>query len=130
MVAIAWGRGVAWTWRSSTPRARCGSIARYYFMAWEIAVPSGSGLISAVPIGAFKTQDMHIVINANGDTFWRALCRAIEHLELADAPRFVNRAGRLTHVEQLMALSQDIFLTRSGSEWLERLEAAGVPCNV
>jgi crotonobetainyl-CoA:carnitine CoA-transferase CaiB-like acyl-CoA transferase len=73
---------------------------------------------------------MHIVIDANGDTFWRALRRAIERLELADAPRFVNRAGRLTHVEQLMALSQDIFLTRSESEWLERLEAAGVPCNV
>ena len=99
----------------------------YYFMAGEIAVPSGSGHISAVPIGAFKTQDRHIVIDANGDTFWRALCSAIERLELADPPRFVNRAGRLTHVEQLMALSQDIFLTRSGSE---RLEAAGVPCNV
>jgi len=67
--------------------------AVYYCMAGEIAVPSGSGHISAVPIGAFKTQDRHIVIDANGDTFWRALCSAIERLELADAPRFVNRAG-------------------------------------
>jgi crotonobetainyl-CoA:carnitine CoA-transferase CaiB-like acyl-CoA transferase len=102
--------------------------AVYYFIAGEIAVPSGSGHVSAVPIGAFKTQDIHIVIDANGDKFWRVLCTAIERPELADDPRFVNRAGRLTHVNELMALLQDIFLTRPGSEWLERLEAAGVPC--
>jgi len=101
--------------------------AVYYFIAGEIAVPAGSGHVSAVPIGAFKTQDIHIVIDANGDKFWRALCSAIERPELADEPRFVNRAGRLTHVDALIALLQDIFLTRPGAEWLQRLEAAGVP---
>ena len=37
--------------------------AVYYFMAGEIAQPSGSGHVSAVPIGAFQTQDIHIVID-------------------------------------------------------------------
>ena len=46
--------------------------AVYYFLAGEVAQPAGSGHISAVPIGAFKTQDIHIVIDANGDKFWRA----------------------------------------------------------
>ena len=81
-----------------------------------------------MPIGAFKTQDIHIVIDANGDKFWRALCEALEHRQLADDPRFVSRAGRLAHVDELMALLQHIFLTRPGAEWLQRLEAAGVPC--
>jgi crotonobetainyl-CoA:carnitine CoA-transferase CaiB-like acyl-CoA transferase len=81
-----------------------------------------------VPIGAFKTRDIHIVIDANGDKFWRALCSAIERPEWADDARFVDRAGRLTHVDELMALLQDIFATRPGDEWIERLEAAGVPC--
>jgi CoA:oxalate CoA-transferase len=102
--------------------------AVYYFMAGEIAVPAGSGHVSAVPIGAFKTQDIHIVIDANGDKFWRALCSAIERSELADDARFVDRAGRLKHVDELIALLQDIFVTRPGAEWLQRLEAAGVPC--
>jgi CoA:oxalate CoA-transferase len=31
-------------------------------------------------------------------------------------------------VDELMALLQRIFLTRPGAEWLQRLEAAGVPC--
>lgn len=101
--------------------------AMYYFMAGEIAVPAGSGHVSAVPIGAFKTQDIHMVIDANGDKFWRALCVAIERPELADDPRFVDRAGRLKHVEELMALLQEIFLTRPGEEWLRRLDEAGVP---
>ena len=101
--------------------------AMYYFMADEIPVPAGSGHVSAVPIGAFKTQDMHIVIDANGDKFWRALCVAIERPELADDPRFVDRAGRLKHVEELMTLLQEIFLTRPGEEWLRRLDEAGVP---
>jgi crotonobetainyl-CoA:carnitine CoA-transferase CaiB-like acyl-CoA transferase len=102
--------------------------AVYYFLAGEVAQPAGSGHISAVPIGAFKTQDIHIVIDANGDKFWRALCVALGHAELADDPRFVSRAGRLEHVDALMALLQNIFLTRPGAEWLQRLEAAGVPC--
>ena len=102
--------------------------AVYYFMVGEIAVPAGSGHVSAVPIGAFKTQDIHIVIDANGDKFWRALCDAIERPQWADEPRFANRAGRLQHVDELMALLQEIFLTRPGDAWIERLEAAGVPC--
>jgi CoA:oxalate CoA-transferase len=102
--------------------------AVYYFMAGEVAQPAGSGHVSAVPIGAFKTHDIHIVIDANGDKFWRALCDAIERPEWADDPRFVDRAGRLQHVDELMALLQEIFLTRPGDEWIERFEAAGVPC--
>lgn len=102
--------------------------AVYYFMAGEIPVPAGSGHVSAVPIGAFKTQDIHIVIDANGDKFWRALCLAIERPELADEARFVTRAGRLQHVDELIGLLQAIFATRPGAEWLQRLEAAGVPC--
>ena len=102
--------------------------AVYYFIAGEIPIPAGSGHVSAVPIGAFKTQDIHIVIDANGDKFWQALCHAIERPELANDARFVNRAGRLQHVDALLALLQDIFVTRPGAEWLQRLEAAGVPC--
>src|SRR6266404_5554060 len=107
--------------------APIGDMAGGLFAA-EIPVPAGSGHVSAVPIGAFKTQDMHIVIDANGDKFWRALCHAIEHPELADDARFVTRAGRLHHVDELMVLLQAIFVTRPGAEWLQRLEAAGVPC--
>jgi CoA:oxalate CoA-transferase len=102
--------------------------AVYYFLAGEVAVPAGSGHVSAVPIGAFKTQDIHIVIDANGDKFWQAMCVALERPDLADEARFVSRAGRLEHAEELMATLQEIFLTRPGEEWLQRLEAAGVPC--
>lgn len=101
--------------------------AVYYFLAGEVAEPAGSGHVSAVPIGAFKTQDIHIVIDANGDKFWRALCVALERPEMADDPRFVDRAGRLQHVEELMEILQTIFLTRPGEEWLRRLDEAGVP---
>ena len=87
--------------------------AVYYFLAGEVAEPAGSGHVSAVPIGAFKTRDIHIVIDANGDKFWQALCVALEQPQLADDPRFVDRRGRLTHVDDLMALLQSIFLTRS-----------------
>ena len=101
--------------------------AVYYFLAGEVAEPAGSGHVSAVPIGAFKTQDIHIVIDANGDKFWRALCVALDRPEMADDPRFVDRAGRLKHVEELMEILQTIFLTRPGEEWLRRLDEAGVP---
>jgi len=94
----------------------------YYLFAGEIAQAVGSGHISAIPIRAFKTGTFDIVIDANTDKFFQALCEGVGHKELADAPRFRTRADRLKNMDELYAILEEAFLKKSGEEWLEILE--------
>src|SRR5437879_2082538 len=45
-------------------------------------------------------------------------------------PRFVTNAARVEHRAMLCAMIDEIFATRPKGEWIDRLEADGVPCAV
>lgn len=59
--------------------------------------------------------------------FWEGLARAIEQPTLFEDPRFADRAGRIQHQDDLIALMAPIFRRRSRADWCVRLEAEGVP---
>ena len=44
-----------------------------------------------------------------------------------DDPRFATNAGQLNHLPELVEILSGYFRTRPTAEWLERLEAVGVP---
>jgi crotonobetainyl-CoA:carnitine CoA-transferase CaiB-like acyl-CoA transferase len=94
----------------------------YYLYAGEVAQPVGSGHVSANPIRAFKTKTFDIVIDANTDKFFQELVEAMGRGELASDPRFLTRADRLKNKETLYAILEEIFLQKTGEEWLEMLE--------
>lgn len=94
----------------------------YNLYAGEIAEPVGSGHVSAIPIRAFRTKTFSIVIDANTDKFFQELCDGVGRKELASDPRFLTRADRLKNKEALYAILEEVFLQKSGEEWLERLE--------
>lgn len=96
--------------------------ALYYLFAGEIAQPVGSGHVSAIPIRAFKTRTCDIVIDANTDKFFQALCIGIGRPELASDPRFLTRTDRLKHKDALYVILEKVFLEKTGEEWLEILE--------
>jgi crotonobetainyl-CoA:carnitine CoA-transferase CaiB-like acyl-CoA transferase len=98
--------------------------ALYYLFAGEIAPRVGSGHVSAIPIGAYRTKTFDIVIDANSDKFFWQLCEGVSRKELASDPRFHTRADRLKNKEELDALLQEAFLEKSGEEWLEILKEA------
>jgi CoA:oxalate CoA-transferase len=94
----------------------------YYLYAGEVAQPVGSGHVSANPIRAFKTKTFDIVIDANTDKFFQELVGATDRSDLASDPRFVTRADRLKNKEALYVILEEIFLQKTGEEWLELLE--------
>lgn len=59
---------------------------------------------------------------------WLALTRALDKPEWLEDPRFKTPALRQRHINERLAMIQDVLLTRSAEEWLDRLERAGVPC--
>jgi len=97
--------------------------AQFYFVGNEIAQPVGSGHVSAHPIRAFRTKTFDIVIDANTENIFAELCRAIGSPEMCVNPKFTTRQNRLKNKKELYSILDEVFLTKTGEEWLEILEA-------
>ncbi|HYZ23470.1 MAG TPA: CoA transferase [Rhodopila sp.] len=59
---------------------------------------------------------------------WAALTRALDRPEWLTDPRFLTPALRQRHINERLAMTQDVLRTRPAAEWLDRLTREGVPC--
>ena len=103
-------------------------VGQYFFVSGDVPRPIGSAHQSVVPYQAFMTEDIWIVIAVFTERFWAGLCDVLGRPDLVEDPRFRTHGDRREHRHELVPLVQEIFLTRSGDEWLAELEKAGVPC--
>jgi crotonobetainyl-CoA:carnitine CoA-transferase CaiB-like acyl-CoA transferase len=76
----------------------------------------------------YETADDYISAAVQTDREWMALTRALERPEWLEDPRFKTPALRQRHIDERLAMTQDVLRTRPAAEWLERLTAEGVPC--
>ncbi len=60
--------------------------------------------------------------------FWEGLCAAVGRPDLAADPRFAQRRDRQASYEVLRTELAPVFAGRDRDEWLEVLQAHGVPC--
>jgi crotonobetainyl-CoA:carnitine CoA-transferase CaiB-like acyl-CoA transferase len=93
----------------------------------EIAPQAGNDHPTGIPTGVFTTADGHINIAASGQTMYRRLCTAIGAPELIDDPRFKTLADRSKNRKQMNAEIDRVLVKKSSAEWIEALNAAGVP---
>jgi crotonobetainyl-CoA:carnitine CoA-transferase CaiB-like acyl-CoA transferase len=101
--------------------------AARYLIDGDVPGQAGNDHPYSTPMGVMQTSDGFINIGVGGDGQWRAFCQAIERPDLAANPDYASLAERYRHRPQLMAVLKDVFQTRSSADWLERLEAVGVP---
>jgi crotonobetainyl-CoA:carnitine CoA-transferase CaiB-like acyl-CoA transferase len=94
----------------------------------EVAGQAGNNHPTAVPTGVFRTADGAINIASAGGAIWQRLCRAIGAEALATDPRFATAASRSTHRDALNAAIEEHLAGADSATWIERLNAAGVPC--
>jgi len=52
------------------------------------------------------------------EKYWRSLCEATGQIELADDPRFDTEEKRVGNCAELVALFDQVFLTKNRDEWL------------
>jgi crotonobetainyl-CoA:carnitine CoA-transferase CaiB-like acyl-CoA transferase len=93
----------------------------------EIAPQAGNDHPTGIPTGVFTTADGHINIAASGQTMYRRLCTAIGAPELIDDPRFKTLGDRSKNRKQMNAELDRLLVKKSSAEWIEALNAAGVP---
>jgi crotonobetainyl-CoA:carnitine CoA-transferase CaiB-like acyl-CoA transferase len=102
--------------------------AAFHLYSGEIPGPVGAGHRSLIPYNAVRTKDGHIVVDAHLPKFWSSLCRALDMPALADDRKFRTLEARNNNRGELLKILYQAFSTRTSREWLEILDAGGVPC--
>ena len=103
------------------------AIARYQ-VSGEDPTPLGSRHPSITPFETFKTKDAEIMIAAGNDKLFAGLCKALGSEALAKDCRFSDNAARTQNFQALRDIINDRLKSEPISVWLERLNAASIPC--
>lgn len=102
--------------------------AVYYLVSGDVPGPQGRGHVSIPTYRSFTCGDgLDVMITANTERMWRAMCEVLGLPELADDPRFATNADRLANREALWAVLEPAFAAEPSLHWLPRLHDAGVP---
>ena len=104
-----------------------GWVAANLLIGGKDPVPMGNDNFTAAPSGTFVTRDGHINIAANKQEQWEALAEIVGVEELKTDPRFQERDERKKNRKALTPLLEEKLRTRPTAEWVEALNARGVP---
>jgi len=80
-----------------------------------------------VPYQPFRAADGEVILACGNDNLYRKFCEAAGCAELARDERFATNGKRVENRTELTRLLAEVFRKRTKREWLELLEAAGVP---
>jgi crotonobetainyl-CoA:carnitine CoA-transferase CaiB-like acyl-CoA transferase len=76
----------------------------------------------------FETFDSYITCGTISDSEWQGFCKASGDPELARDERFATPGARFVNATARINKMQEYIAQRTTAEWLERLDAADVPC--
>ncbi|MBX6328685.1 MAG: CoA transferase [Pseudolabrys sp.] len=94
----------------------------------EVAKQAGNNHPTSIPTGVFKTKDGHINIASTGQVMWERLCHALGAPELIHHPDYKSGELRSKNRDALNSEIEKRTITRPSADWIEVLNAAGVPC--
>jgi formyl-CoA transferase len=97
-------------------------------MKGEVPPQVGNDHPTSMPTSAYTTADGYINVAASGEGMWQRLCQAIGRPELLQAPEFNSAEKRADNRAELNRVLNEALKTDSSQRWVEKLNAAGVPC--
>ena len=94
----------------------------------NVAGQAGNNHPTSVPTGVFKTSDGSINLAVAGETIWRRFVEAVDKRDWLEMEEFKDANNRLKNRDYLNSLIEELTVTKSSNEWVEKLEKVGVPC--
>jgi formyl-CoA transferase len=93
----------------------------------EVPPQAGNNHPTSIPTGVFPTADGHMNIAVAGQAIWERFCSAMGHPEWNENPDWASPAARSVNRDGLNAAIGEVTATRPMAEWIDALNAAGVP---
>jgi crotonobetainyl-CoA:carnitine CoA-transferase CaiB-like acyl-CoA transferase len=101
--------------------------AMNYLASGEVPGRLGNAHPNIVPYQTFSTRDGALILACGNDNLFNRFCEVAGCQPLARDPRFATNGNRVEHRAALVPLLDEVFAQRTTHEWVEALEAAGVP---
>ncbi len=101
--------------------------AARYLVDAEVPGQAGNDHPHTTPTGVFSTSDGYINLGIAGEGQWRTFCSVIGEPALATHPDYATQPDRYRNRPKLREELERVLTARTSAEWLERLEAAGIP---
>lgn len=101
--------------------------AARWLMAGEVPKQAGNNHPTSIPTGVFPTSDGFMNIAATGNVIWKRFCEVLGTTEWLTDPRFSDGRARSTNRDALNALIAERTKADTSANWVEKLNAAGVP---
>ncbi|MDE2365079.1 MAG: CoA transferase [Hyphomicrobiales bacterium] len=102
--------------------------ATRWLMDRVVPPQAGNDHPTVYPMGVFPAADGQINIAAAGEDMWKKLCAELGLERLIHDPRFVNSPTRSKNRAVLYEILAETICRKPAQEWIERLNAIGVPC--
>jgi formyl-CoA transferase len=99
-----------------------------YFGTGELPRRLGSAHQTSAPYQAIRAADGWLTVGATSPRNWEAFCSVLGRPEWSSDERFRDNASRHRRRAELVELIEEVTRGRSAAEWIERLQATGVPC--
>jgi crotonobetainyl-CoA:carnitine CoA-transferase CaiB-like acyl-CoA transferase len=101
-----------------------------YLGSGIVPKPMGTSFPTVVPYRVYQASDREVAIAVGSERLWSIFCGTIERADLEKHPDFLTNALRIVNREKLEPVLERVFSTRTAGEWVERLQAAGVPSSL
>ena len=102
--------------------------AARYLMEGDVPPQVGNDHPTSMPTSAYKTKDGHINVAASGEGMWAGLCKAIGREDMLASPDFKGGKKRAENRAKLNSILNESLSRKTGAEWIEILNKAGIPC--
>jgi formyl-CoA transferase len=80
------------------------------------------------PYQRMQTKDGYLMVGAAGEAIWARCAKALGHPEWCGDPRFATNQARMANRDALEDVMNAVLTTKTTNDWVEVLEAGGVPC--
>ena len=102
--------------------------AANHLVGGQLPQRMGNAHPNIVPYQDFPTADGHMILTVGNEGQFQRLCAVAGHPQWATDARFQTNAARVRHRDELVALLRGETVKRTTAQWIEALEAVGVPC--
>ncbi len=105
-----------------------GFLAANHFATGEEPGRTGNDHAIVAPYGMFRTADGEVALAPSQEQSYQRLVDALGAPELRQDPRFATNDLRVANRAAINAAIEARLLTGTTAHWIEKLNAAGVPC--
>jgi len=88
----------------------------------------GNAHPNIVPYQAFQTRDGYLILAVGNDAQFKRFCDLAGRPDLASDERYAKNSERVKNREKLVPQLIDIMHSKPTEDWLDQLNAQGIPC--